>query len=163
MRRDKEAWRVITAGAHAASTANTRQQSERLYVGPSLQLGWAAAEQKPGSYSEDMCDTRIRQVLRYSCVSVTVGDTFIPKPAGASRHRKHAFTPDTTAGTQITSTTIRTRNDTDGPHHNPHPHESMRGGNRSWQVSPSEQSQSPGNGILLRRVYRSHRHRPVRQ
>lgn len=55
-----------------------------------LQLGWAAAEQKPGSYSEDMCDTRIRQVLRYSCVSVTVGDTFIPKPAGASRHRKHA-------------------------------------------------------------------------
>jgi len=163
VRRDEEAWRVITAGAHAASTANTRQQTERLYVGPSLQLRWAAAEQKPGSYSEDMCDTRIRQVLRYSCVSVTVGDMIIPKPAGASRHRKHTFTPDTTAGTQITSTTIRARNDTDGPQRNPHPHESMRGGNRSWQVSPSEQSQSPGNGISLRRVYRSRRHRPVRQ
>ena len=37
---DEEAWRVITAEAHAASTANTRQQTERLYVGPSLQLGW---------------------------------------------------------------------------------------------------------------------------
>ena len=45
VRRDEEAWRVITAGAHAASTANTRQ-SERLYVGPSLQLRWAAAEHK---------------------------------------------------------------------------------------------------------------------
>ena len=72
MRRDEEAWRVITAGAHAASTANTRQ-SERLYVGPSLQLRWAAAKQKPGSYSEDMCDTRIRQVVGRSCNKVAVG------------------------------------------------------------------------------------------
>jgi hypothetical protein len=35
---------------------------------------------KAGSYSEDICDTRIRQVVRYSCVSVTVGDTFLKQP-----------------------------------------------------------------------------------
>ena len=80
------------------------------------------------------------------------GDTFIPQAAGASRHRKHTFTPDTTAGTQITSTTIRTRNDTDGPHRNPHPHESMPGGNRDHGRSRLRSSRSSRNlrGIRYR-------------
>ena len=81
------------------------------------------------------------------------GHTFIPQAAGASRHRKHTFTPDTTAGTQITSTTIRTRNDTDGPHRNPHPHESIPGGNRDHGRSRLRSSRNSRNLRGLR--YRS--------